>query len=200
MTGIRSWSGHSHLTQTRTYTLFSRYRRLRTMKNSRLSGWNLPLLGLAALLLLAIALASSWLPGATGAEAQGVSEQRKFVYCQSRVADGPTPHPSLEQVLDCTTEDGVRFDDNGTSVPSTMRFYLTDIILYERAYATLYQQRGDAMVTELRLGAATADQDQAHFISPYFVLHGGDKLFTGTYLYASGYVVSYQSLMPSISH
>lgn len=119
------------------------------------------------------------------------TDQKRYVHCES-VRMGT--YPNYYYVLTCTTEDSIPFDENGTTVPATQRFYITDIIPDQYNYTWIDQYHNDTVVASLGLRTQSA-----HFTSPYFVLLHGDYLRSSAPMNASGYIITNQTFLPNIS-
>ncbi len=156
----------------------------------------LTLLGVLAFLVGA--LAASWGTPNVAAGMVQVASSPRFVRCSS--VDAANPPQYTYYMLTCTTEDGVPFDEEGLTVPATWRFYVTDFINESSQPSTyVVQQRGATRVALLQYATASVAHSTLHLNSPYFVLLGGDRLYASHRLYATGYVVSNQSFLPSVT-
>jgi len=156
----------------------------------------LTLLGVAVILVAT--MAANWaLPEADSGMAQ-ISPSPRLVRCSS--VDAANPPQYTHFVLTCITEDGIPFDEDGLTVPAAWRFYITDLI-NESSQSSSYivQQRGGMSVAVLQYATASDYHSTLHLNSPYFVLLGGDRLYTRYRLYATGHVVSNQTFLPSMT-
>lgn len=166
------------------------------MTNHRLRLLRLALLG--GILVLLCAAAASWAAPDAISGMEPVVLSPRFVRCSS--VDATNPPQYTHFVLTCTTEDGILFDEDGLTVPATWRFYITDFI-NESAQSSSYivQRHGTTPVALLQYTTASDYHSTLHMGSPYFVLLGGDRLYTRYRLYATGYVVSNQAFLPSVT-
>lgn len=153
---------------------------------------------LSVIVVLAGATAADWSTPEVATGMAQIQLSQRFVRCSS--VDATNPPQYTHFVLTCTTEDGIPFDEEGLTVPATWRLYITDFI-NESAQSSSYivQQRGATQVALLQYTTASDYHSTLHLNSPYFVLLGGDRLYTRYRLYATGYVVSNQAFLPSVT-
>jgi hypothetical protein len=119
----------------------------------------------------------------------------RYVHCHSVSISGPQPY--LTSVLNCITEDGVSFADGGMTAPPGQRFYVTDLVAGYPTATYFAQYRGQVKIAELEIASDKALQ--AHFVSPYFVLPPGDRLYVSGPVFVSGYISSEQSFLPNVA-